>query len=107
MESSNSRFAWSEPSPNAQTVTLTLDGQQVAVPAGISVAAALLSRDDAHFCRSPGTGERRSPYCLMGICFECQVTIDGVHDRQACLEPVRDGMRVDRQRAAQDEDHEG
>ena len=32
----------------------------------------------------------------MGICFECLVTIDGESDRQACLEPVRDGMRVDR-----------
>ena len=107
MESSSSRFAWREPWNSAPTVTVTLDGRPVEVPAGISVAAALLGHDDVHFCRSAGTGEGRSPYCLMGICFECLVTIDGVGDRQACLEPVRDGMCVLRQRASRDEGHEG
>ncbi|RPJ73629.1 MAG: (2Fe-2S)-binding protein, partial [Desulfobacteraceae bacterium] len=36
-----------------------------------------------------------SPHCLMGVCFECMLEIDGVQ-RQACLTPVREGMIVDR-----------
>jgi hypothetical protein len=31
---------------------------------------------------------------MMGVCFDCLVTIDGVGNRQACLIPVRAGMRV-------------
>jgi sarcosine oxidase subunit alpha len=30
----------------------------------------------------------------MGTCFECRVTVDGVAQRRACLEPVRSGMTV-------------
>jgi predicted molibdopterin-dependent oxidoreductase YjgC len=37
---------------------------------------------------------------MMGVCFECLVTIDGVGNRQACLIPVRPGMRVETQSGA-------
>jgi D-hydroxyproline dehydrogenase subunit gamma len=49
-------------------------------------------------CRTtPVTGAPRLPYCLMGVCFDCLVTIDGVGSRQACLVPVQEGMRVETQ----------
>ena len=35
---------------------------------------------------------------MMGVCFDCLVTIDGVGNRQGCLVPVREGMRVETQR---------
>ena len=34
---------------------------------------------------------------MMGACFDCLVTIDGVGNRQACLETVREGMAVETQ----------
>jgi predicted molibdopterin-dependent oxidoreductase YjgC len=37
---------------------------------------------------------------MMGVCFECLVTIDGVGNRQACLISVRAGMRVETQSGA-------
>jgi predicted molibdopterin-dependent oxidoreductase YjgC len=37
---------------------------------------------------------------MMGICFECLVTIDGVSDRQGCLVTVAEGMTIEQQRAA-------
>ena len=40
----------------------------------------------------------RGPYCLMGVCFDCLVAIDGVGSRQACLVRVREGMRIETQR---------
>jgi D-hydroxyproline dehydrogenase subunit gamma len=46
------------------------------------------------------SGARRAPYCMMGVCFECLVTIDGVGNRQACLIPARAGMRVETQTGA-------
>ena len=46
------------------------------------------------------SGAKRAPYCMMGVCFECLVTIDGVGNRQACLIPVSAGMRVETQSGA-------
>jgi predicted molibdopterin-dependent oxidoreductase YjgC len=31
---------------------------------------------------------------MMGVCFDCLVTIDGVGNRQGCLVRVADGMAV-------------
>ena len=90
----------------AETITVILDGQSVRVPVGVTVAAALLGHDDSHLCRSAAKQQKRGPHCLMGVCFECLVAIDGVRNRQACLERVRDGMRVDRQSDWSDEENE-
>ncbi|GAB5377421.1 MAG: hypothetical protein AcusKO_38830 [Acuticoccus sp.] len=40
-------------------------------------------------------GDGPTPYCLMGVCFGCLVTIDGRASEQACLTPVRDGLTVE------------
>jgi sarcosine oxidase subunit alpha len=34
---------------------------------------------------------------MMGVCFECLVTIDGVDNRQGCLIEVSEGMRIETQ----------
>jgi predicted molibdopterin-dependent oxidoreductase YjgC len=79
------------------SVALTVDGKQVAARAGDTVAAALIAAGIAHCRTTPVTGAPRAPYCLMGVCFECLVTVDGVGSRQACLVPVREGMVVETQ----------
>ena len=67
-------------------------------PAGISVAAAVLGHAHAgHTCKHPVDGSARAPYCLMGVCFECLMEIDGEPDVQSCLVTVREGMVVRRQ----------
>jgi sarcosine oxidase subunit alpha len=43
------------------------------------------------------TGAPRAPYCLMGVCFDCLVTVDGVGSRQGCLVPVHEGMTIETQ----------
>jgi len=78
-------------------VTLTVDGRPVHARGGDTVAAALLSAGIDHCRTTPVTGAPRAPYCLMGVCFDCLVTIDGVGSRQACLVPVREGMTVETQ----------
>lgn len=81
-------------------VTIVVDGSEIEVDATASVAAALLGAGVTTLRRSVVTDQPRGPYCLMGICFECLVTIDGVQNRQACMAPVRDGMTVASQRGA-------
>ena len=78
-------------------VAITVDGKPVAARGGDTVAAALLAAGIDRFRTTPGTEAPRAPYCLMGVCFDCLVTIDGVGSRQACLVPVREGMKVETQ----------
>ena len=74
-------------------VALLVDGRTVRVPAGVSVAAALVNAGVSAF-RSSVPGEARGPLCGMGICHECRVTIDGIAHRRSCLVAVADGMVV-------------
>ena len=75
-------------------VTLRVDGRPLAARHGETVAAALIAGGISAFRRTPTRGEPRAPYCMMGVCFDCLVTIDGVANRQACLVVVRDGMEI-------------
>lgn len=75
-------------------VTIRVDGNDVTAAAGDTVAAALLAAGVTAFRKAPVGGADRAPYCMMGVCFDCLVTIDGVGNRQACLVPVRDGMEI-------------
>jgi sarcosine oxidase subunit alpha len=75
-------------------VGLLIDGKLVVAHAGDTVAAALLAAGIPHCRTTPVSEAPRAPYCLMGVCFECLVTIDGVGSRQACLVPVEEGMQV-------------
>ena len=76
-----------------ETVTLRVNGAQVAVPAGSLVSAAVAAAGVTLFRRSV-TGEPRGPLCGMGLCFECRVRIDGRAHARSCQVPCRDGMEV-------------
>ncbi len=94
------RLAFTDAAPVPATVAIDVDGTPVAARAGDSVAAALLNAGIVPFRTTPVSGAPRTPLCMMGICFDCLVEIDGVANRQACMVAVRDGMRVRRQHAA-------
>jgi predicted molibdopterin-dependent oxidoreductase YjgC len=79
-------------------LSIAVDGRRVEARAGDTVAAALLAAGFDHCRTTPVSGAPRAPYCMMGVCFECLVTVDGVGNRQACLLPVREGMSVETQR---------
>lgn len=76
-------------------VEVVLDGRPVSLPSGVSVAAALLEVGEIISRTSPTSGKPCSPHCLMGVCFECMMEIDGVQ-RQACMTPVKQGMTINR-----------
>lgn len=75
-------------------VHFTFDGRPLAGRPGDSLAAALLANGVMRFRDSPVSGAPRGPFCLMGVCFECLVEIDGVANWQACMVPLAEGMRV-------------
>lgn len=76
------------------TVALRVDGARVEARIGDTVAAAMMAAGVTAFRASPVGGGARAPYCMMGVCFECLVTIDGVPSRQSCLVAVHDGMEI-------------
>ncbi len=87
-------------------VEIELDGETIAVPAGTSVAAALLWLGVAPYRISTLGGAVRAPYCMMGVCFDCLAEIDGQPNQRACQVTVVAGMRVRRQLAAVEIDDE-
>ena len=88
------------PDAAVTVVTIAVDGLPVSARAGDTVAAALLAAGFQAFRTTGVSGASRGPYCMMGVCFDCLVEIDGVGNRQACLTPIADGMQVRRQRGA-------
>ena len=86
------------PDPPARPVPFTLDGMAVEGAEGDTVAAALLALGRSDCRETAVSGAPRGPYCMMGVCFDCLVVIDGVGNRQGCLVPLREGMAVETQR---------
>lgn len=77
-------------------ITLSIDGQQIRAEHGELLAAVLLREARPVARRHPVDGTLRAPYCMMGVCFECLVEIDGRPGQQACLVEVAQGMDVQR-----------
>jgi predicted molibdopterin-dependent oxidoreductase YjgC len=65
---------------------------------GDNVAAALLRAGEIQF-RTAKKHDMRGPYCMVGVCFECLVEVDGKPNQQACQTMIRDGMQIRRQQA--------
>lgn len=88
------------PEAGGDPVAVVIDGVACEVRSGDSVAAALLATGRAACRTTAGSGAARGPFCLMGVCFDCLVTIDGVPNQQGCMVVVAAGMRIDTQRGA-------
>jgi hypothetical protein len=77
----------------ADTVSLSVNGVVVTVPAGTMVSAAVAIAGVSAFRKSV-SGEPRGPLCGMGICFECRVTINGRAHCRSCQIPCEAGIEV-------------
>ncbi|MCC5780618.1 (2Fe-2S)-binding protein [Nitratireductor sp. B36] len=86
--------------PKNGKVSFTFEGRSIDAAPGDTVASALMLAGETHFRDTPVSQSQRGPFCLMGVCFECLVEIDGVPNRQACMVAVREGMSVRRQKGA-------
>ncbi|WP_245809230.1 (2Fe-2S)-binding protein [Desulfamplus magnetovallimortis] len=78
-----------------QMVKVMLDGREISLPAEMSVAAGLLGQGEIISRISPSSKRACSPHCLMGVCYECIMEINGIN-RQACMTKVEEGMVINR-----------
>src|SRR5213082_1215820 len=81
-----------------RALTVEIDGTRVPAQEGDTVAAAMLASGHVVARTSAVSGAPRAPFCMMGVCFDCLVTIDGVGNRQGCLVRVAEGIQVAMQR---------
>ena len=78
-------------------IEIDLDGDRVSVPEGISVAAALLYLGHTNIRSSVISNSSRGPFCMIGQCFECLVTINSKLNQRACQVIVKKDMHIVRQ----------
>jgi glycine/D-amino acid oxidase-like deaminating enzyme len=76
-----------------EAVRITFDGTEIEALPGETVAAALAAADIVAV-RETRSHAPRGPFCGMGVCFDCLVTIDGRPSQRACLTKVAAGMDV-------------
>lgn len=74
-------------------VPFTFDGQALMAPRGEMLAAALIASGIRRFGEGPDTARPRVALCLMGVCQQCLLRVDG-RLAQACVTPVEAGMAV-------------
>lgn len=79
-------------------MTIYVEGTAVTAREGDTVSAALLASGLDVRRSTAVSGVQRLPYCMMGVCFDCLVTVDGVGNRQGCLISVVDGMQIEIQK---------
>jgi len=88
--------------PERGSITILFEGAPLPARPGESVASALLAAGILAFRTTALSGAPRGPFCLMGACFDCLAVVDGISGVQSCLVPVREGMRIERQRGCGD-----
>ena len=85
------------PRPEAAiAITMTLDDLPIIAQSGDTVAAVVLAHSGDAF-RTTGKDTPRAAYCMMGVCFECLLEINGRANVQGCMTLAEDGMGIRRQ----------
>jgi glycine/D-amino acid oxidase-like deaminating enzyme len=79
--------------PAGPPVRLRFDGREIEALPGETIAAALAAAEIVAV-RQARSGVPRGPFCGMGVCFDCLVTVDGRPSQRACLTKVEAGMDV-------------
>lgn len=85
-------------------VRIEVNGQPILAYEGESLATALLAAGYLVHSRDR-SGRARSPFCNMGVCFDCLVALEdpaesgasampGPARVRACMTPIRSGLRL-------------
>ena len=78
-----------------ETITVMINGIAVDVPPGITVAAAVLTQHIPFTRTTPVSNSPRAPFCMMGVCYECLMVIDGKANMRSCQQIVCEGMNIE------------
>ena len=74
-------------------ITIFIDEKPTNAASGETVAAVLL-RENIYAVHTAPNGEARGPYCMMGVCFDCMVTLENGQSEQACQIDATEGLKI-------------
>jgi predicted molibdopterin-dependent oxidoreductase YjgC len=77
-----------------ETINIRVNGRTIAATPGETVMAALTAAGFKVVKKSNVAGEARGPFCGMGVCYECLVTVNGVPKQRSCMTEVEDNMEI-------------
>jgi sarcosine oxidase, subunit alpha len=81
----------------SRTIGFTFGGKRVEAFEGDTIGSALFAGGRRVFSRSFKYHRPRGLVCCSGHCPNCMMTVDGVPNVRVCVEPVRDGAKVEAQ----------
>ncbi|WFO75168.1 FAD-dependent oxidoreductase [Desulfurococcaceae archaeon MEX13E-LK6-19] len=79
-------------------ITFYFEDKVIEAYEGESILAALYAVGIRIFSWSPKLSRPRGAFCMIGKCSSCLATVDGIPNKRICIEPVREGIRVYRQK---------
>ena len=85
------------PNSDLESLEVTLNGHKILVPQGTTVAAMALAQGLRATRTTPISNSPRAPFCMMGVCYDCLMIIDGNANQRSCATYVRQGMHVETQ----------
>lgn len=88
--------------PEGKKVTFYFEGQPLEGYEGEPIAAALHDAGIRVLRESPVLHRPRGFFCAIGNCSSCLMVVDGVPNVRVCVEKLRAGMRVERQKGKGD-----
>ncbi|MGB9742821.1 MAG: (2Fe-2S)-binding protein [candidate division WOR-3 bacterium] len=80
-----------------QKVTFYFEGRPMSGYLGETIAAALVANGVKVFRYTEKHQRARGFFCAVGKCSSCLMVVDGVPNTMVCMEPLRAGVRVERQ----------
>lgn len=79
---------------DAAHITITVDGDPIRALEGQSVAGAMEAAGIRSWRQNPVDGSPRAPFCGMGVCYECELHVDGSAETRACMVEAEPGLVV-------------
>jgi sarcosine oxidase subunit alpha len=83
---------------NSGPVGFFFEGRPMTGRRGETIAAALAANGVRLFRHAEKTGRPRGFFCAVGKCASCLMVVDGKPNTMVCVEPLREGVKVERQR---------
>lgn len=78
-------------------LTFYFEGKKMKGFAGETIAAALIANGVKVFRYTEKHKRARGFFCAVGKCSSCLMMVDGKPNTMICVEPLREGIRVERQ----------
>jgi predicted molibdopterin-dependent oxidoreductase YjgC len=75
-------------------ITIFVNARETFAYEGETVLAALIAAGLRTLRMSHDRREGRGPFCGMGVCYECLVSINGRANQRACMTEVEDFMEI-------------